>query len=97
MPKYVVEREIAGVGKLSADELQTASQKSCSVLQRLGSDIQWVQSYVTDDKLFCVYIAPSEELIQKHAQESRFPATRIYQVRSIVDPVTAEGAHKTSA
>jgi hypothetical protein len=90
MPKYVIEREIPGAGKLNADELQGASQKSCSVLRDLGPQIQWVQSYVTGDKIYCVYIAPSEDLIRKHAQQSGFPANRISEVKAIIDPTTAD-------
>ncbi len=91
MPKYVIEREIPGVGKLSAPELQAASQRSCSVLNQLGPQIQWVQSYATDDKLYCVYIAPNQEMIQKHAEQSGFPANRISEVKAIIDPTTSEG------
>jgi hypothetical protein len=90
MPKYIIEREIPGAGKLSADELRGASEKSCSVLQRLGPQIQWLQSYVTGDKLYCVYIAPNEDLIRKHAQEGGFPANRISEIKSVIDPTTAE-------
>ncbi|HEY0319733.1 MAG TPA: DUF4242 domain-containing protein [Pyrinomonadaceae bacterium] len=90
MPKYVIERDMAGVGKLSAEELQGASQKSCSVLKNLGPQIQWVQSYVTDDKLYCVYIAPNEEMIREHASQGGFPANRISEVKSVIDPTTAE-------
>jgi hypothetical protein len=90
MPKYVIEREIPGAGKLSAAELKAISQKSCDVLQKLGPQIQWVHSYVTDDKLYCVYNAPNEEMVREHAIQGGFPANRISQVRSIVDPTTAE-------
>jgi hypothetical protein len=90
MPKYVIEREMPGVGKLSPAELQGASQKSCSVLRDLGPEIQWLQSYVTDDKLYCVYIAPNEELIREHAAKGGFPANRISEVRTIIDPTTSE-------
>jgi hypothetical protein len=90
MPKYVIEREIPGAGKLTPEELQGVSQKSCSVLRELGPQIQWVQSYVTGDKVYCVYNAPSEELIRKHAQQGGFPANRISEVKSIIDPTTAE-------
>ena len=90
MPKYVIEREIPGAGNLSAEELCGASQKSCSVLRELGSDIQWVHSYGTDDKLYCIYLAPSEALIREHAERSGFPANRISQVRALIDPTTAE-------
>jgi uncharacterized protein DUF4242 len=90
MPKYIIEREIPGAGKLSADELRGVSEKSCSVLQRLGPQIQWVQSYVTGDKVYCVYIAPSEDLVRKHAQEGGFPANKISEVKTVIDPTTAE-------
>ena len=91
MPKYVIEREIAGVGKLSAAELQGISQKSCSVLTQMGPQIQWLESYVTDDKLYCVYIAPNEEMVREHARQGGFPANRVSEVKSIIDPTTAEG------
>ncbi len=91
MPKWVIEREISGAGKLSAQELQGISQKSCSVLNEMGPQIQWVQSYVTDDKLYCVYIAPNEEMVREHAQKGGFPANRISEVKSVIDPTTAEG------
>ena len=90
MPKYLIEREIPGAGKLSAQELQAVSQKSCSVLQRLGPQIQWVQSYVTGDKVYCVYVAPNEEAVRKHAQKGGFPANRISRVRTMIDPTTSE-------
>jgi hypothetical protein len=90
MPKYVIEREIPDAGKLSAQELHAVSQKSCEVLRSLGPEIQWVQSFVTDDKVYCVYIAPNEQMVRKHAQEGGFPANRISEVRSVIDPTTAE-------
>jgi hypothetical protein len=90
MPKYVIEREITGAGKLSAEELQGISQKSCGVLQEMGPKIQWVESLVTDDKIYCVYIAPNEETIREHAQKGGFPADRISEVKAIIDPTTAE-------
>ena len=90
MPKYVIEREIPGVGKLSAEELHGISQKSCNVLRQMGPEIQWVQSYVTDDKIYCVYIAPDEAAVRKHAEMGGFPANRISQVRTIIDPTTSE-------
>ncbi|OGG46848.1 MAG: hypothetical protein A3F84_00215 [Candidatus Handelsmanbacteria bacterium RIFCSPLOWO2_12_FULL_64_10] len=90
MPKYVIEREIPGAGKLSAPELQAVSQKSCSVLRQLGPQIQWVQSYVADDKVYCVYIAPNEEMVREHARQGGFPANRISEVKSVIDPTTAE-------
>ena len=96
MPKYVIEREIPNAGKLSPAELQGISQKSCSVLRNLGPEIQWVQSYVTDDKLYCVYIAPNEELIREHAQQGGFPANRISEIKSIIDPTTAEAKQQSA-
>jgi hypothetical protein len=92
MPKYVIEREIPGAGAMTGSDLQGASQKSCSVLNTLGPDIQWVQSYVTDNKIYCVYIAPSEDLIRQHAEQSGFPANSISAVRAVIDPTTSEQA-----
>ena len=91
MPKYVIEREIPEAGKLSAQQLQAISQKSCGVLKNLGPQIQWVQSYVTDDKIYCVYIAPNEEMVREHAKQGGFPANRISAVKSVISPTTAEG------
>ena len=90
MPKYVIEREIPGAGDLSAEQLQGVSQTSCSVLNQLGPQIQWVQSYVTGDKIYCVYIAPNEEMIREHASLGGFPANSISEVKNIIDPTTAE-------
>lgn len=90
MPKYVIERELPGAGKLTPQELQGISQKSCSVLSDLGPQVQWVHSYVTDDKIYCVYNAASEELVREHAQKGGFPANVIARVRSVIDPTTAE-------
>lgn len=90
MPKFVIEREIPGAGSLSPEQLQAVSQKSCSVLRELGPQIQWVQSYVTDDKIYCVCIAPDEDTVRQHAQQGGFPANRISQVRSVIDPTTSE-------
>ena len=90
MPKYVIEREIPEAGKLSAQELQGVSQKSCGVLQEMGPQIQWVQSYVTDDKIYCVYIAANEEMVLEHAQKGGFPANRISEIKTMIDPTTAE-------
>jgi hypothetical protein len=90
MPKYVIERELPGAGKLSTAELQAVSQKSCGVLRNLGPQIQWVQSYVTPDKIYCIYIAPNEDLIRKHAAEGGFPANRISEVKTMIDPTTSE-------
>ena len=91
MPKYVIEREIEGVGGSTADALHAVSQTSCNVLNELGPSIQWVHSYVTDDKIYCVYIAPNEELVREHAKRGGFPANRISEIRTIIDPTTAEG------
>jgi len=91
MPKYVIERDMPGVGNLSAEELRGASQTSCNVLKNLGPQIQWVQSYVTGDKIYCVYIAPNEEMIREHAQQGGFPANSISEVKTMIDPTTAEG------
>lgn len=90
MPKFVIEREVPGVGSLSPEQLQAISQTSCSVLRKLGPQIQWVHSYVTDNKIYCIYNAPSEELIREHAAQGGFPANSVSQVRSIIDPTTAE-------
>ncbi len=90
MPKYVIEREISGAGDLSAEQLQGVSQTSCNVLRELGPAIQWVQSYVTGDKIYCVYIAPNEEMVREHATRGGFPANKISEVRNIIDPTTAE-------
>jgi hypothetical protein len=89
MPRYVIERDLPGAGKLTAPELQAISQKSCSVLQNLGPQIQWVQSYVTDNKIYCIYIAPNPDIIREHAQRGGFPANQIAEVKSIIDPTTA--------
>lgn len=91
MPKFVIERDMPGAGSLGAAELQGASQKSCGVLTDMGPHIQWVQSYVTDDKIYCVYLAPDKSAIEEHARLSGFPANRISEVRSVIDPTTAEG------
>lgn len=90
MPKYVIERDIPGAGKLSVEELQAISQKSCDVLNHLGARIQWLQSYVTEDKIYCVYIAPNVEMVREHARQGGFPANRISEVKSLIDPTTAE-------
>ena len=90
MPKYVIERDLPGAGNLTPEQLQAISQKSCGVLRGLGPEVQWLHSYVTDDKIYCVYIAPSEELVRKHAQEGGFPANRVARVRRVIDPTTAE-------
>ena len=88
MPKYLIEREVPGAGKLSPQQLQAISQKSCSVLNKLGSQIQWLHSYVVDDKIYCVYIAPHEEMIREHARQGGFPANRVSEVKAIIDPTT---------
>lgn len=90
MPKYIIEREIPGAGKLSQQELRAISQKSCGVLNKMGPQIQWLQSYVTGDKIYCVYIAQNEEQVREHAQQGGFPANRISEVASVIDPTTAE-------
>ena len=90
MPRYVIEREIPGAGNLSAADLQAISQKSCSVLQGMGPQIQWVQSYVTADKIYCIYIAPNKEMVREHAVKGGFPANIVAEVRTIIDPTTAE-------
>ena len=90
MPKYVIEREIPGAGQLSAEELSGISQKSCGVLSDMGPQIQWVESYVTDDKIYCVYIAANEDLVREHASQGGFPANSVAEVRNVIDPTTAE-------
>ncbi|QEY63288.1 DUF4242 domain-containing protein [Metapseudomonas lalkuanensis] len=90
MPKFLIEREIPEAGKLTDRDLKAISQKSCRVLRELGPEVQWIQSYVTDDKLYCVYIAASEELVREHAQQGGFPVNRISRISSIIDPTTAE-------
>lgn len=90
MPKFVIEREIPGAGKLTRDELQRISQKSCGVLRELGPQVQWVESFVTDEKIYCIYIAPDEAAVRKHAELGGFPVNRIAQVRTMIDPTTAE-------
>ena len=90
MPKYVIERDLPGAGNLSPQELKGISQKSCGVLNKMGTEIQWVHSYVTDDKIYCIYRAPSEDMIREHAQTAGFPANSISRVRTVIDPTTAE-------
>jgi hypothetical protein len=90
MPKYVIEREIPGAGALSAAELKGISQKSCGVLSNMGPQIQWVQSYVTGDKIYCVYIAPTADMVREHARQGGFPANSVSEVKTIIDPTTAE-------
>jgi hypothetical protein len=89
MPKFVIERDLPGAGKLSAADLKGISQKSCGVLRNMGPEIQWIESYVTDDKIYCVYIAPNEASIKEHAKQGGFPANRVSQVRTVIDPTTA--------
>jgi hypothetical protein len=90
MPKYVIERDIPGAGSLTPEQLNGISQKSCSVLRSMGPQIQWVHSYVTGDKIYCVYIAPDEQSVREHAERGGFPANRVSEVMSIIDPTTAE-------
>jgi hypothetical protein len=90
MPKYVIEREIPGAGKLNADQLKTIAQTSCGVVNKLGPQIQWVHSYVTTDKIYCVYIAPDEEMVREHARQGGFPANVVTPVSTIFDPTTSE-------
>ena len=90
MPKYVIERDIPGAGNLKPTELQAISQKSCGVLKNLGPQIQWVHSYVTGDKIYCIYIAPNEAMVREHAQQGGFPANKISEIKTVIDPTTAE-------
>jgi len=90
VPKYVIEREIPNAGKLSPTELRAISQKSCGVLSKMGPQIQWVQSYVTDNKIYCVYIAANEDMVREHARQGGFPANRVSEVATVIDPTTAE-------
>jgi hypothetical protein len=90
MPKFVIEREVPGAGKLPKEKLQGMSRKSCDVLRELGPEVQWVHSYVTDDKIYCVYIAPDASAVRKHAEKGGFPANAVSEVRSMIDPTTAE-------
>ncbi len=90
MPKYVIEREIPEAGKFTTEQLKAISQTSCGVLENMGPQIQWVQSYVTDDKIYCVYIAPNEEMIREHAKQGGFPANSVSRVATIIDPTSAE-------
>jgi hypothetical protein len=92
MPKFVIEREIPGIGSASEEQAQAIAQKSCSVLNNLGPQIQWLQSYVTDNKIYCVYIAPNEEMVREHARQGGFPANSVAQVRRVIDPTTSESA-----
>ena len=92
MPKFVIERKIPGAGKLTSDQLQGIAQVSCGILRRMGPEIQWVESFVTDDKVYCIYNAPSEEMIREHAKEGNFPADSVLRVRKMIDPSTADAA-----
>ena len=96
MPKYLIEREIPGAGRMSPQELQAVSQTSCGVLRKLGPQIQWQHSYVTGDKIYCVYIAPNEEMVREHAQQGGFPADRISEIKTIIDPTTAESKEQSA-
>ena len=90
MPKYMIEREIPGAGDLQADDLKGISQKSCNILKEMGPQIQWIESFVTDDKIYCTYIAPNEDEIRKHAEEGGFPANKIVEIKTVISPTTAE-------
>ena len=90
MPKFIVEREFPGAGNMSSQEMQALAKKSCDVLRGMGPQVQWVQSHVTDDKLYCLYVAPSEEAVRDHAQKGGFPANRVSRVRAVIDPTTEE-------
>jgi hypothetical protein len=90
MPRFVIERELPGAGKLSAEELHGISKKSCGVIKELGPSIQWVESFVTDDKIYCIYNAPNKEIIKEHAEKGGFPANRIEEIKNMISPVTAE-------
>ena len=96
MPKFLIERELPGAGNLSGEQLQGISQTSCGVLQKMGPDIQWIQSYVTGDKIYCVYISPNEEMIREHAKQGGFPANRVSEIKSVIDPTTAEPKTKSA-
>jgi hypothetical protein len=90
MPKFVIERDIPEAGRMSPEQLQAISQKSCGILREMGPQIQWIQSYVVDDKIYCIYVAPDEDAVRKHADKGGFPANRISRIRSVIDPTTAE-------
>ncbi len=97
MPRFLIERELPGAGKLSTNELQAIAEKSCGVIRNIGPSIQWIESYVTDDKLYCVYFAESEDLVRQHAQQGGFPANRISEIRRMIDPTTAESGRPGEA
>ncbi|ALQ51605.1 DUF4242 domain-containing protein [Nitrosomonas ureae] len=90
MPKYIIEREIPGAGALTPQDLQAISQKSCGVLSNMGPRVQWLESYVTDDKVYCIYIAPDEAAVRAHAEQGEFPANRVSRIKTVIDPTTAE-------
>ncbi|PTQ85536.1 DUF4242 domain-containing protein [Nitrosomonas ureae] len=90
MPKYIIEREIPGAGALTPQDLQAISQKSCGVLSNMGPGVQWLESYVTDDKVYCIYIAPDEAAVRAHAEQGEFPANRVSRIKTVIDPTTAE-------
>ena len=92
MPKYIIEREIPGAGKMTPQQLRAIAEKSCTVLKNMGPQIQWMESFVTDDKIYCVYIAPSEETVREHARQGGFPANRVSKIKTIIDPTTSESA-----
>jgi hypothetical protein len=95
MPKYLIEREIPGAGRMSPQQLQAVAEKSCSVLRKLGPQIQWVHSYVTQDKIYCVYIAPNEQMVREHASQGGFPADRVSQIDTVIDPTTSENGQRS--
>ena len=90
MPKYIIEREIPGAGSLTPQDLQAISQKSCGILSNMGARVQWLESYVTEDKVYCIYIAPDEAAVRAHAEQGEFPANRISRIKTVIDPTTAE-------
>ena len=95
MPKYLIEREIPGAGEMSPQQLQAVAEKSCSVLRNLGPQIQWVHSYVTQNKIYCVYIAPNEQMVREHARQGGFPADRVSQIKTVIDPTTSENGQRS--
>jgi hypothetical protein len=95
MPKYLIEREIPGAGQMSPQQLQAVAEKSCSVLRNLGPQIQWVHSYVTQNKIYCVYIAPNEQMVREHARQGGFPADRVSQINTVIDPTTSENGQRS--
>jgi len=97
MPKFLIERELPGAGDFSPQQLQAISQTSCGVLQKMGPQIQWLESFVTGDKIYCVYIAPDEEVIREHARQGGFPVNRVSEIKTIIDPTTADGRSQSAA